>query len=213
MGHAQLHKIQFSTRIVAICRWISFACLASFVTYVALRGISESWDNENFPEALAIKLELLPFLFPIHMVTGGLALLLVPLTIYLRHTKWHKILGRISAIDIAIAGLTAFPVAIGYPITVMSSAGFAAQALIWLVLLSLGLWHIRNGRTKLHQNNMILMAAVTSGAMFFRVYLGLWNLLGPHKFFYTFYAIDAWIAWGIPLLVTWLYLQKTRSSK
>jgi Predicted membrane protein (DUF2306) len=213
MGHVQLHKNQFSAKIMAICRWVSFACLAGFVTYVALRGISESWDNDGFPEALAIKLELMPFIFPVHMVTGGLALLLVPLAIYMRHTIWHKWAGRIAAIDIAISGITAIPVALAYPVTRISSIGFTAQALIWLLLLAFGIYHIKNGRTKQHRTCMLLLAAVTSGAMFFRIFLALWKLVGTRDYFTSFYALDAWMAWSLPLITMLLYLRKSQYSK
>ena len=57
-------------------RWLMLAGIGCFVIYVAVRGISESWNNDGFPESLAIKLELMPLIFPVHMVAGGLALLL-----------------------------------------------------------------------------------------------------------------------------------------
>jgi Predicted membrane protein (DUF2306) len=210
MEHMILRGGQVLAAIVANWRWIIIAPLGIFVTFVALRGISESWNNDGFPEALAVKLELLPIIFPLHMVTGGLALLLVQLVLVLRGTAWHKVAGRVAAVDILIAGLTAIPVALQDPVTKISAAGFAAQAVMWLTLLSLGIWHIRNGRTASHRACMLMLAAVTSGAVFFRIYLGLWKLVGEPKYFYAFYAVDAWIAWGVPLLVMafWLRTKK-----
>jgi len=201
-----------SPRIVAVWRWLILAPLGSFVIYVAVRGISESFDNEGFPEALAVKLELLPFIFPVHMVTGGLALLLVPLVLYLRGTRWHRFAGRVAAIDIFIAGITAIPVAVVMPVTNISAAGFVAQAIAWIVLLGLGIWNVRGGRVASHRACMLMLAAVTSGALFFRVYLGLWKVFGVSKYFDTFYALDAWIAWGLPLIgvAIWLRLYEPR---
>ncbi len=206
----QLSRI--SSRIVALWRWLILAGLAGFVTYVALRGISESFDNDGFPESLAIKLELMPIIFPVHMVTGGLALLLVPLTLYLRGSRWHKIAGRVAAVDIFVAGTTAIPVAVYYPVTKISAAGFATQGLVWTVLLSFGIWHIRNGRVFAHRACMLMMAAVTSGALFFRVYLGLWKWVWGFKYFYEFYAVDAWIAWGLPLIVMLVWLRSAHGG-
>lgn len=185
---------------MAVSRWLILAGAGIFVTYTALRGISESWANESFPEALTLKLEHLPIIFPVHMVSGGLALLLVPVVLMLRGTRWHKLAGRVAAADILIAGLTAIPVALQSPVTKLSAAGFTAQAVVWLTLLGLGLWHIRNGRVPQHRACMLMLAAVTSGAMFFRIFLGLWKVFGLPEYFYTFYAVDAWIAWGLPLL-------------
>jgi len=201
-----------SPRIVAVWRWLLLSPLVIFVSYVAIRGIAESFDNDGFPEALAVKLEFLPIIFPVHMVTGGLALLLVPLVLYLRGTRWHRLAGRVVAIDIVIAAITAIPVAVVMPVTTTSAAGFVAQASIWIVLLGVGIWSIRSGRVAAHRACMLMLAAVTSGALFFRVYLGLWKVFGVSEFFDTFYAIDAWIAWGLPLLgvAIWLHLRAPR---
>lgn len=177
------------------------APVAVFILYTALRAITESWDNDGFPEALAVKLELLPTVFPVHMVAGGLALVLVPLTLLARGTRFHRWLGRITAADVVIAGATAIPVALQAPVTAVSAAGFFTQGILWMSLCGLGLWHIRNGRVEQHRRAMLLMAAVTSGAMFFRIWLALWMHYGWPRQFKAFYACDAWIAWGIPFLV------------
>ena len=135
------------------------------------------------------------------MVAGGLSLLLVPATIYLRGTKFHRFFGRVAAIDILLAGLTAPFVAWAVPVTVISAAGFTAQSVMWMGLLAAGIWNIRRARVNAHQTCMLLMAAVTSGAMFFRIFLGLWTRFGNHRYFYDFYALNAWIAWTLPLFV------------
>ncbi len=64
----------------------------------------------------------------------------------------------------------------------------------------LGIWNIRHGRVVAHYKCMLMMAAVTSGAVFFRIYLALWALYGWHSHFKTFYACDSWIAWMLPLM-------------
>ncbi|MFO1032857.1 MAG: DUF2306 domain-containing protein [Hyphomicrobiales bacterium] len=177
--------------------------VAVFVTYTALRAISESWNNDAFPEALAIKLEQLPVIFPIHMVTGGLALLLVPATLWLQGTRWHRLMGRVTAVDVIVGGITAVPVAWVAPVTKVSAAGFIAQGILWMVLLAVGLWNIWQGRPALHRRAMLLMAAVTTGAMFFRIYLALWAIFGWRSRLReeTFYACDARLAQGLPLLL------------
>ena len=190
---------------MAIWRWLlrtTVAFILLFVTYAGLRAIIEAFDNGGFPEALAIKVEILPLIFPLHMVTGGLALPLVPATIFLRGTRWHKWAGRFTGVDIFLAGFTAPFVAWTAPVTLVSAAGFTAQSLIWVFLLVAGVWNIRRGRVAAHQTCMLLMAAVTSGALFFRIYLALWSHFGSVHYFKTFYACNAWIAWGLPLMVT-----------
>ncbi|MFM5922833.1 MAG: DUF2306 domain-containing protein, partial [Novosphingobium sp.] len=148
------------------------------------------WLVDDFPEALAIKVELLPWLFPLHMIAGGLALLLVPTTLLLRkRPRWHRPAGRITAAVVAVAGLTAFPVALIAPVTRLSAWGFAAQGAVWLVLLGLGLWNIRRRRIAAHRACMLLMAATTTGAVFFRVYLALFALYGDLRHYEAFYAL------------------------
>ena len=181
----------------------SGAAAALFVADVARKAMAEAFVHDDFPEQLAIKVEQLPVIFPIHMVTGALALLLIPLTISLRRRpRWHRLFGRITALDIAIAGLTAFPVAWVGPVTAVSAAGFIAQAIVWTCLLAMGIWHIRHGRRAQHRRAMLLMAATASGAIFFRIYLALWAILSHRHNFELFYSCNAWAAWLGPLALT-----------
>lgn len=186
---------------------VILAGLAIFVTFASLRAISESWINDDFPEALAVKLELLPFIFPVHMIAGGLSLLLVPLALSLRETRFHRWAGRVAATDIIVAGITAIPVALEQPVTRISAAGFTAQALTWMVLLGIGIWHIRHRRIAKHRSFMLMVAAVTSGALFFRINLALWNFVGEGLHFNVFYACDAWVAWLFPLVIMALLIR------
>jgi uncharacterized membrane protein YozB (DUF420 family) len=184
----------------------AFACC--FILYVALTALSEAFVNDQFPETLAIKLEQWPILFPVHMISGALALLLIPMAILARARPiLHRSIGRIAAIDVTVAGLTAFPVAWIAPISPWSAAGFIAQAGTWMTFLGLGIWHVRNRRREQHRTCMLLVAAITSGAVFFRVYLALWALFGDKRHFSAFYAFDSWIAWLGPLTFTWLLLR------
>jgi len=182
---------------------------AIFVADVARKALIEAFVNDDFPEQLAIKLEALPLIFPVHMVAGALALLLIPLVIAVRrYPKWHRPLGRILAIDVTIAGLTSFPVAWVGPVTPVSAAGFMTQGLVWTSLLALGIWHIRGGRRGRHRRAMLMMAATASGAIFFRIYLALWAIFSGRHGFELFYSCDAWIAWLGPLALTWYGLKR-----
>lgn len=173
-----------------------------------MKGFASAFWNHDFPESLAIKVELLPLIFPIHMITGALALVLLPVAILLRRRpRWHRLVGRIAAVDVVIAGLTAFPVAWVAPVTTWSAAGFSAQAVTWLTLLALGIYNIRRRRVAAHWTCMLLMTATTTGAVFFRIFLALWAMLGSSRWFETFYACDAWLAWMLPLGVTALALR------
>ena len=176
--------------------------IAAFVMLTAAKAVGAAFATDDFPEDLGIKVVLMPVIFPVHMVTGGLALLLVPLAYTLRrHARWHRLAGRIAATDIVIAGISAMPVALVAPVTAWSAAGFTAQACTWLVLLTAGIWNIRHRRIARHRAYMLLMAATTSGAVFFRIWLALWAIVTPGRHFEPAYAADAWLAWLIPLAI------------
>jgi uncharacterized membrane protein YozB (DUF420 family) len=185
--------------------------ISAFVLYTATKALLAAFWNEDFPESLAVKVELLPLIFPVHMITGALALVLLPLVIALRHrSRWHWPLGRIAAVDVLVAGVTAYPVAWAAPVTFWSAAGFSAQATVWLTLLGLGIYHIRRRRVAAHRACMLLMTATALGAVFFRIFLALWALYGTNRWFEAFYACDAWIAWLLPLGAAALFLARRR---
>lgn len=176
--------------------------IAAFVMLTAAKAVRAAFANDAFPEDLAVKVELMPAIFPLHMVAGGFALLLVPLAYALRRRpRWHRLAGRIAAADVVVAGITAIPVALVAPVTAWSAAGFAAQAVTWLALLATGIWNIRHRRIAQHRACMLLMASATSGAIFFRIYLALWAMFAPKQHFELIYALDAWLAWLIPLAI------------
>lgn len=190
-------------------RWIVLAAIAAFVTTVVAKALMQTFDQDDFPEALLVKVEALPVIFPVHMFTGALALALIPLALLLRPwPRWHRAAGRIAAADILVAGVTAFPVAWTEPVTLWSGAGFIVQAAVWLTFLALGIRHVRAGRVAAHRACMLLMTATASGAIFFRIYLATWAILGEGRNFAAFYAGDAWLAWLLPLAGTALFIKK-----
>ena len=54
-----------------------------------------------------------------------------------------------------------------------------------------------------------LLAATTTGAVFFRLYLALLAIWGDLRHYEAFYALDAWIAWSLPLAATAFFLKRT----
>lgn len=181
-----------------------------FVIQSAWKALRAPWLIDDFPEALYIKTELLPWTFPAHMIAGGLALLLVPAMILLsRRPSRHRRLAWITVPVVVLAGITAFPVALVAPVTAVSAWGFAAQGALWLGLLATGVWFIRRRQVTRHRAAMLLLAAVTSGAVFFRIFLALFAIYGHPRHYSAFYAADAWAAWGLPLIATAIFLKRT----
>jgi uncharacterized membrane protein YozB (DUF420 family) len=214
MERSSSEAVGASSPLKRAAQVLILAAIGGLVTYTASRALWSAFANDDFPESLAVKVELLPLIFPVHMITGGLALLLLPLAFALRHRPtWHRPVGRLVVADVLVSGLTAFPVAWAAPVTTWSAAGFTAQATTWLVLLVLGIRAIRQRRIAAHRTCMLLMAATTSGAVFFRVYLALWAMVGDRRLFDAFYACDAWIAWLLPLILTALAIRRSAARQ
>jgi hypothetical protein len=195
-------------------RRASLAVLLIFVIFVAQTALRQAFATDDFPEDLAVKVELLPVLFPLHMLAGGLALIVVPAALFARlRPRWHRTAGRIAAVVVLVAGVTAVPVALVAPVTPVSAAGFTAQALTWLTLLAFGIGYARSGRYAAHRACMLLMTAVTSGAIFFRIYLATWAIFAHGRHFAAFYAVDAWLAWLLPVGATAAVLNTFRTRE
>jgi Predicted membrane protein (DUF2306) len=193
---------------------VLLTAIGLFVIQTAWKALRAPWQIDDFPEALYVKTELLPWTFAAHMIAGGLALLLVPAMILLsRRPRWHRRLGWVTVPVIALAGVTAFPVALVAPVTAVSAWGFAAQGAVWLALLGVGIWHIRGRRLAQHRAAMLLLAAVTSGAVFFRIFLALFALYGHPRDYQAFYAANAWVAWGLPLVAMAIFLKRTGAKR
>ena len=100
-----------------------------------------------------------------------------------------------------LAGLTALPVAALSASAPLARAGFFAQGLVWLWLLFQGWTAIRAGDRARHARFMLAMAAVTTGAVWFRLLTGTAIVL--HLPFEATYAFAAWAGWLVPLAIVW----------
>lgn len=185
------------------------ALASLYIITIAAKGFAATFYQDEFPEALAIKMEVLPVIFPVHMFTGALALLLIPATYLVKRRPAHRWLGGLTAATVFVAGVTALPVAWVEPVTPWSGAGFMAQAILWLAFLGLALWNLYKRRLAKHRYYMLLMAATAFGAVFFRIYLAFWALLGDFRYYRTFYSIDSWIGWLTPLALAIFLLRNT----
>ncbi|MFT3730841.1 MAG: DUF2306 domain-containing protein [Hyphomicrobium sp.] len=139
-----------------------------------------------------------PLLFPTHMVSSALALLLAPAAVLTRRRpEFHRPLGRLLGAFVVIGGLTALPVAIMSHSPLVARAGFFVQGLVWLYLLSAAWVAIRRRDIRRHSQMMIAMLAVTSGAVWFRVMTG--TAIAFNLPFEPVYAFAAWAGWLLPL--------------
>jgi hypothetical protein len=126
--------------------------------------------------------------------------LLIPLTMLLRrHRAWHRPLGRLAATAVALGALTSLPVAAASHSVAVARAGFFAQGLVWLTLITLGVIAIRRKQIARHQRLMMAMGAVASGAIWVR--LGTTVATSYALPFNPIYGCVAWAGWMVPLAI------------
>ena len=146
----------------------------------------------------------MPVIFPLHMAASALALVLLPLMIATRHKRHlHRPIGRALGVFVAVGGLTALPVAVLSSSGEIARAGFFVQGLVWLALFTAGWRAIRAKDISRHTRMMFMMAAVTTGAVWFRLITGTALLL--HLPFEPMYALAAWAGWLVPLAAVWVW--------
>jgi hypothetical protein len=170
------------------------------VVPVAFVALTMAAGLVELPDPLATVAARVPVAFRIHMASGALALLAVPLAFAASgHSAWHRPLGRLAALLVLIAGLSALPVALASTAGPAARLAFATQAIVWLALLCCGTVAIRRRRRGLHQAAMICLCAVTSAAIWLRPATALAVQSGLD--FEAAYAAIAWGAWLVPLLI------------
>lgn len=146
----------------------------------------------------------MPVVFRIHMLSSAVVLLLLPVVIAVRFRPWfHRRIGWALGAFVVVGGLTALPVALFSTSWWPARIGFFVQGIVWLWLFYAAVARIRQGDRQRHAHLMLAMAAVTTGAVWFRLATGSALLLDLP--FEAVYAAAAWLAWLVPLLLVWRY--------
>jgi hypothetical protein len=182
--------------LVSIALIIFFALLAP----IAVIAIASGIGLMPLPYELFAVLQRLPIIFPLHMISSAVALILIPIGALLRRRRGaHRIVGRTAAIAVCLGGLSALSVALASEASWPARAGFFAQGLVWLGLLAGAILAIRRGDRRTHGLLMLAMAAVASGAVWLRLTVAATVALDLP--FATVYALAAWLCWMAPLVL------------
>jgi Predicted membrane protein (DUF2306) len=164
---------------------------------VGLLAIGTAAGLLRLPYELALVDQRLPVLFRAHMMSSGLALLLVPSAIACHGFSLHKVLGRSAAALVIAGGATALPVAMASEASWAARVGFSTQAIVWLALVLAAVSAIRRADRIRHMWLMLAVAAVASGALWLR--LASWMAVKSGLPFEASYALAAWLSWMLPL--------------
>jgi hypothetical protein len=158
------------------------------------------------PYPLFVVRERLPLVFPLHMIASGLALILIPITAFLRHKPAiHRPIGRAAAASVIIGGAVSLPVACASEAAFAARVGLFVQGAVWLALLVAAITAIRRRDIARHAALMVMMAAVASGAIWLR--LSISAALSVGLPFDPVYALASWACWLTPLAlaVAWTF--------
>jgi hypothetical protein len=167
---------------------------------VALLAIALGAGWRPLPYELFLVLQRLPWVFPLHMMASGLALILIPIAAFARLWRGvHRAAGRMAAAAVIVGALTALPVALASEAAAPVRAGLLVQGVVWLALLVVAVTAIRRGEVARHARFMIAMAAVASGAIWLRLVMFAVNLADVP--FDAAYAVAAWACWLVPLVL------------
>jgi hypothetical protein len=191
---------------------LSLAARATIALGLALSMIVAVVALGSGTGAIALPFEMslvdrrLPVVFRIHMVASAIVLALLPMAIALRfRPKLHRKIGWTLGAFVVAGGLTAIPVAIFSYSSAAARAGFFVQGIVWLWLFYAAVVAIRRGDRGGHAHLMLAMAAVTTGAVWFRILTGSAILFDWP--FEPIYAASAWAAWAVPLALVWRYAE------
>lgn len=191
-------KIARQLRIAVLTIIVLLSIAVAAVAFLSGTGLV------RLPYEMLLLTERVPYVFSLHMVTSALALALLPLAFATRNTPdLHRAVGRALGVFVVAGGLTSLPVALLSTSGPIARAGFFVQGLVWLALFARGWQAIRVRDRRRHAHLMLAMAAVTTGAVWFRLMTGSAIAFGWP--FEATYACAAWAGWLIPLALVTLY--------
>jgi uncharacterized membrane protein len=177
----------------------------------ALAALGSAIGMPPLPPPLALLDERLPGIFRLHMLAAGLALILLPCAILLRHQpRLHRPVGRGAAACLLVGAAAALPSAAASAAGPAAKLGFLAQGTLCLAMLLLALAAIRHGRRARHARLMQQAATIAFGAVVLRLLLVVAVRLELP--FDEAYGVIAWVSWGVPLAAVTIWQQRNAAS-
>ncbi|MEM6685256.1 MAG: DUF2306 domain-containing protein [Bacteroidota bacterium] len=151
--------------------------------------------------------------FYIHIVTGGIALLIG----WVQFIKWfrdksrkvHRIIGKIYVFSVLISAPVGFYIGFFASGGIITQVGFTFGAFVWFVMTFLAYKTIRNGNIKKHREYMIYSYVGTFAAVMLRFILyPLIEITGDFAFAYS---ISVWGSWlpNIGIAYLWIHKKET----
>jgi hypothetical protein len=186
-----------------VSRWGAFAGTV-LAASIGIAALGSSIGIPALPEPLAELDRRLPGIFQIHMMTSGLALILLPWILVLRHRRTtHRFLGRIGSGLLLIGTAASVPSALYSDAVPLARLGFLTQGVLCLLFLVGAELAIRARNIQRHAQLMLWVSALVFGAVVLRLLMALAMQFG--LIFDAAYGVVAWLSWALPLATVLLW--------
>lgn len=186
--------------------------LAVLVGLFSLRYVMNeiSWA----PLELQANMAAHPDTFVFHAIFASIALLIGPWqfvpSLRQRHPKLHRWMGRTYLLCCLVAGLCAYPIALGSYAGPVAAWGFSGLATAWLATGTFAYMAIRRRNITRHREWMIRSYALTLAAVTLRAYLPLPSLFGMDHT--EGYAAISWVCWVPNLIIAEILIRREQIS-
>ncbi len=155
----------------------------------------------------AVPASVAPLIGPVHFLSGFRR----------RFPAWHRTLGRIYAVAVAVGSVVGFVAAFVSTSGPPAQVGFVLLALAWACTLWRGYTAARARRIAEHRLWMIRNVALTYSAVLLRVFLGLGTLLmgvWPSLAFGDVYTASIWAATLAAIVAgEWIFVSPSPSRR
>lgn len=209
---------------MSIGNWIGWGILMVMAAGIAIGAAGPYLPLNEEVSLIPLNRAIPPhfLLIAIHAVTGGLALLIGPIQflprVRARYPAAHRIVGRVYMICVAWSSIAAFGAGLSSISGMVAQIGFCFLAIIWFYSVAQAYRTIRQRQIHLHRIWMIRNYALTSSAIFLRLWLGggiAYLVMTENTAMLEdltqapIYTTAAWISWVFPLVIAeWFINQR-----
>jgi uncharacterized membrane protein len=209
---ARRHRVSWIAVVLTSAAVVLFAVTPYLTT--ALGAQTDGLGAAYADRPLAVRAA-----FYVHVVAGGLALLVGPwqfsTALRRRRPRVHRVTGRVAVLAIAAAGVCGLVLAPFNSAGLVGTVGFGTLAVLWLATTWRALRAIRRGDVRAHRAWMYRSFALTYAA----VTLRLWTVVlvglevavagvGPERAFEDVYALVPFWCWLPNLVVAELLVRR-----
>ncbi len=208
----------FALSAVAIAVFAPLPYLSGSLSALAAQGDSGALAA-NYVDRPAV----IQAAFYLHIIFGGLALLLSPLQFSARlrgrAPRGHRAIGRVALASIVVGGLAGVVLSTTNLAGPIGTAGFGLLGVLWVIFAGTAFRAIRGGDVPAHRRWMVRAFALTYAAVTLRLWLGVLIAaqasqgVDAQVAFDRAYAIVPFLCWAPNLLVAELYLRRSSLSR